>query len=66
MSGSPRNVGRVVMDHDAPPNAVCALDVEISISRGERYKLRAITEPRVRGQPIYVFFFATPSFPTRE
>ena len=57
---------RVVMDHDAPAEAVCAFNEEISISYGERYKLRVITVPRVRGQPIYVFFLATPSFPTRE
>jgi hypothetical protein len=54
------------MDHDVPPEAVCAFNAELSISRDERYKLRLITVPRVRGQPIYVFFLATPSFPTRE
>ncbi|MEM5433389.1 hypothetical protein [Cupriavidus oxalaticus] len=54
------------MDHDAPPEAVCAFNVEISIPFGEHYNLRVITVPRIRGQPIYVFFLATPSFPTLE
>ncbi|MBB5502618.1 hypothetical protein [Paraburkholderia sp. MM5384-R2] len=54
------------MDHDAPPEAVCAFNVEISIYCGEPYKLHVIAVPRVRGQPIYVFFLATPSFATRD